>query len=344
MARGRLLHRVWVVTATTGQGTVTLGAAVAGYATPAEAGGADNDKVNYVIEDGSDFEVGRGTYSSTGPTLSRDLVYLSKIGGTAGTTKLTLSGSAKVQITAVADDFAPDRQVFDASGTWTKPASGTVAYVQAWGGGGSGSRGSGNGGGGGGGYVEAWLLLSALGATETVTVGAGGAGVSVNGAGNVGGNSSFGAWLTAYGGGGGTSTGGGGGGGPLGAGGGGTPGAPLIVTDVNFSTSATDFHGSGAVSSGAPGKSGIVHGGGGGFSATAGGNSVWGGGGGGGNSSTAAGAGGTSVFGGNGGAAGVNGASGTAGSQPGGGGGSCEGVNPAVSGAGGAGRVIVTVF
>jgi hypothetical protein len=35
-------------------------------------------------------EIGRGTYSSVGPTLSRDTVLLSKIGGTVGTSKINL--------------------------------------------------------------------------------------------------------------------------------------------------------------------------------------------------------------------------------------------------------------
>src|SRR5262245_36603504 len=58
-----------------------------------------------------------------------------------------------------------DRQVFNSSGTWTKPGSGTIARIECWGGGGSGGRGGAGdagGGGGGGSYVERWMPLSAL--------------------------------------------------------------------------------------------------------------------------------------------------------------------------------------
>jgi hypothetical protein len=92
-------NRVWMTTATAGTGTITLGSAKAGYLTPAEAGVANADTVTYCIIDGNDFELGTGTYTTSGTTLSRDTVTVSKISGTAGTTKLTLSGSAEVFFT-----------------------------------------------------------------------------------------------------------------------------------------------------------------------------------------------------------------------------------------------------
>jgi hypothetical protein len=106
------LNRVGFETSTSGTGSVSVGAAVSGYATPVEAGAVNGISYPYVIEDGTDFEVGYGTYSSSGPTLSRDTVYLSKIGGTAGTTKLTLSGSAKVYFTATAEDLSAIERLF----------------------------------------------------------------------------------------------------------------------------------------------------------------------------------------------------------------------------------------
>jgi hypothetical protein len=100
---------------------------------------------------------------------------------------------------------AADVQTFNSSGTWTKPASGSMARIQVWGGGGGASRGGAQteaNGGGGGGYNEIILPLSSLGATESVTVGAGGAGrTGSNGSGTAGGTSSFGSHCTAYGGG-----------------------------------------------------------------------------------------------------------------------------------------------
>jgi hypothetical protein len=102
----KLFNRAKVTTATAGTGTVTLGAASsAAFFTFAEAGVANSDVVTYVIEDGTNVEIGRGTYTSAGTTLSRDTVLISKISGVAGTTKLTLSGSAVVYIDAAAEDI-----------------------------------------------------------------------------------------------------------------------------------------------------------------------------------------------------------------------------------------------
>lgn len=85
------------VTGTPGTGTITLGAAFSdAYFTFAEAGVANTDVVAYVLEDGDDFEIGIGTYTSAGTTLSRDTVTLSKEGGTAGTAKITASSASTV--------------------------------------------------------------------------------------------------------------------------------------------------------------------------------------------------------------------------------------------------------
>lgn len=101
-----LYNRVKMTTATTGTGTVTLGSAAANnYCTFAEAGVPNAKQVRYVIEEGTDFEIGLGTYTSAGTTLSRDSVTLSKISGTAGTTKMTLAGAATVRIDAAAEDL-----------------------------------------------------------------------------------------------------------------------------------------------------------------------------------------------------------------------------------------------
>jgi len=90
-----------------------------------------------------------------------------------------------------------DRQVFTADGTWNKPAFGSVALIEGWGAGAGGNdEGTVAGGGGGGAYRWRMVPLSDLGGSETVTVGQGGAGGTGGGAG---GDSSFGAHLTAEG-------------------------------------------------------------------------------------------------------------------------------------------------
>lgn len=100
-----LLNRARMTTATTGTGTVTLGSAVTGHATFAEAGARNGWQFSYCIEEGNDFEVGRGVYTTAGTTFSRDSVILSKIAGTAGTSKMNLAGAAEVFITAVENDI-----------------------------------------------------------------------------------------------------------------------------------------------------------------------------------------------------------------------------------------------
>jgi len=243
--------------------------------------------------------------------------------------------------------ISPMQVTFNASGTFTKPGVGTWAEIEGWGAGGSGGRGAASdvGGGGGGGYNRRTLSLSSFGATETVTIGAGGAARAANSDGATGGDTSLGTLLAAYGGGGGDNVGNGGGGGggqrsagaiPTGAGGG-TPGNPIFIA-----TATSNAQGRGGDTF--AGIASYVHGGGGGDSTFAGGDSVYGGAGGGGCTATAAAAGGASSFGGAGGAGAVNGADATAGTQPGGGGGASEGVSTGVSGAGGAGRIVVRVW
>lgn len=95
-----LVNRAKMTTATTGTGTITLGSAVSGYQTFAAAGVANTNVVRYVIEDGANWEIGSGTYTSSGTTLTRTPTESSS-GGAA----ITLSGSAVVFITAVVADL-----------------------------------------------------------------------------------------------------------------------------------------------------------------------------------------------------------------------------------------------
>lgn len=92
-----------VTTSTVGSGPVTLDGD-AGWLSFAEAGAPDGAVITYAIEDqNGGHEIGQGTYSALGPTLSRDRVYRSS--GTGNDTRINLSGVAQVFITAAAEDF-----------------------------------------------------------------------------------------------------------------------------------------------------------------------------------------------------------------------------------------------
>ena len=85
-----LADRVQETTITSGTGSVTLAGAVAGYQSFAVVG--NGNTCYYTIVDGSAWEVGIGTYSTTGPTLARTTV-LSNSSGT--TSPITLSSASK---------------------------------------------------------------------------------------------------------------------------------------------------------------------------------------------------------------------------------------------------------
>lgn len=95
-----LVNRAKMTTATTGTGTITLGSAVDGYQTFAAAGVTDAAVVSYAIEDGTAWEIGTGTYTASGTTLSRTVTESSNAG-----TAINLSGNAVVFVTARAEDI-----------------------------------------------------------------------------------------------------------------------------------------------------------------------------------------------------------------------------------------------
>ena len=65
--------RVKETTTTTGTGTLTLAGAVTGFDSFADVG--DSNTTYYSCTDGTDFEVGIGTYTLSGTTLSRDTIF-----------------------------------------------------------------------------------------------------------------------------------------------------------------------------------------------------------------------------------------------------------------------------
>jgi hypothetical protein len=121
-----LVNRAKVATATTGTGTITLGAAESGYQTFADAGVTDGDVVRYVIEDGTDWEIGTGTYTASGTTLSRTVDESSN-----SDAALNLSGSAVVYVSAAAEDIPAVQELYaeNPSSPTAPSATGTNAVA-----------------------------------------------------------------------------------------------------------------------------------------------------------------------------------------------------------------------
>lgn len=82
--------RVKETTTTTGTGTVTLAGAATGFQSFSVIG--NGNTTYYCIAGGSEWEVGIGTYTSSGTTLSRDTVLASSAGAP---TKTTFSAGTK---------------------------------------------------------------------------------------------------------------------------------------------------------------------------------------------------------------------------------------------------------
>jgi hypothetical protein len=296
---------------------------------------ADKDKF---IEYTGSFTQTFGSAASLGATWKvilknafTDSVYLTPSGGATidGVTDfLMYPGEARL-LQCDGTNFhsvvlQPGVATYTASGFFFKPPGYRKFGYKAWSGGSSGQRSGAAGtlavGGAGGGCFEGVIEASAMGASETITIGAGGAAVTGAAGGNVGGNTTLGSLLTVYGG---TAF---------------DNGGAIGFTQALGSTATAygfegGINGTGAVSTiwgGATPKA---------DASAVSGSSIHGGAAGG--SVDAAGvlrAAGTSKFGGDGGAASVAG-NGTAGSAPSGGGGATQ--TGTQSGAGGAGRMII---
>ena len=110
-----LVNLCQLTTATTGTGTITLGAASSGYrGTSALTNGTT---YSYSIIDGTNYELGQGAYTSSGTTLTRGPVQSS-----SANAAITLSGTA---IVIVGDALAWDISAFkDAAAAPSSPTEG----------------------------------------------------------------------------------------------------------------------------------------------------------------------------------------------------------------------------
>lgn len=98
----RLLNRAKMsVSGTPGTGTITLGSADIAYQSFAAAGIANLDTVKYLIEDGTAWEIGYGTYTSASTHLARTVLIESSTGS-----KISATSAAKVSVIADAQQIA----------------------------------------------------------------------------------------------------------------------------------------------------------------------------------------------------------------------------------------------
>lgn len=147
-----LANRVQETTTSTGTGSVTLAGAVPGFQSFAAIGDANN--TYYTIAGGTEWEVGIGTYTAAGTTLSRDTVLSSSAGGT---TKVNFSAGTKNVFVSL-----PTERTVYSGGTanLALPAPGTSANVLTSNGTAWVSQASSN----------TWVLLASVDASTSATV------------------------------------------------------------------------------------------------------------------------------------------------------------------------------
>jgi hypothetical protein len=117
-------NRAKMSTSTTGTGTITLGSAVSGFQTFADAGITNGQTVRYAIDDGANFEIGSGTYTSSGTTLTRSVTESSN-----SDSAISLSGNAEVFIAATVADLNPLYAANESSPSAQPSATGTNAVA-----------------------------------------------------------------------------------------------------------------------------------------------------------------------------------------------------------------------
>ena len=112
----KLVNRAKMTVASGGAGNITLGTAVDGYQTFADAGVLDTDVLRYTIEDGDDWEIGTGVYTASGTTLVRTVTESSN-----SDAALTCSADAVIFVTLAAEDFSGN-----AAPVWTTTPPSTI--------------------------------------------------------------------------------------------------------------------------------------------------------------------------------------------------------------------------
>lgn len=114
----------------TGTSVLTLTSALPGFSSFADAGVTNGDEVRYLVKDGDNREIGTGTYTASGVSVSRDTVLLSISSGTVGTSKISLSGGSEVYLTLAKEDLSALTAIADFTAANTLPSdNGTDGQV-----------------------------------------------------------------------------------------------------------------------------------------------------------------------------------------------------------------------
>ena len=127
-----LKDRVRETSTTTGTGTITLAGAVSGFQSFANIG--DGNTTYYTITVGTEWEVGLGTYTSSGNTLSRDIVLSSSnnnnlVNFSAGTKDVFVTYPADKSIYQNASSIANITSLDVTTALGYTPGTGTVTSV-----------------------------------------------------------------------------------------------------------------------------------------------------------------------------------------------------------------------
>ena len=130
--------RVKVTTTTTGTGTITLGAAAAGFQDFSVIGNGNITSYSIVDSVAGTWEVGIGTYTSSGTTLSRTTILESSNGGSlvnfaAGSKDVFVTYPAEYAVFS-SNNPGTSGQILASAGanavpTWVNPPTGTVTSV-----------------------------------------------------------------------------------------------------------------------------------------------------------------------------------------------------------------------
>lgn len=128
--------RVQETFSTTGTGTISLAGSVTGY----QAFGtvcSNGDTAYYAATDGTNWEVGLGTYTTSGNTLARTIVLASSNSGSAVS---WAAGTKNIWLNAPASLYKPPTltKLGSGSGTYNTPSGCTYLRVRLVGGGGGG--------------------------------------------------------------------------------------------------------------------------------------------------------------------------------------------------------------